>query len=168
MKFSKGKIGNVNKKLLVGSLVLTMLVTPLTGCSVGYTNFDYSVNEQGVYEVSGIIDYELLKDYYFLVIENSNYNATEFYICERVTYYRNNRPVGYNYKDVFNNKSVFANENKDVEHVREIVFSDSVENYLYATKNIKANYTKEDVEKILEGMKESYLNQNNKQLVKEK
>ena len=164
MKFSKGKINNVNKKLLAGGLALIMIGAPLTGCTEENI-FEYTVNEQGQYEVSGVISYSNLDDYYFLVIENSGYNTIEYYIASKEMYtsLTGNYFV---YKNIFNNQRVLKTNVDD--DTRKMKFCEKVANYLYATNDIKANYTKEEVEQILEGMKENYLNENNKQLVKEK
>lgn len=69
------------------------------------------------------------------------------------------------YYNVFDDQVV----HNDLEHndTRNILFCENLEDYLYATGNIKANYTVEDVEQILEQMKQNYLNENNKKLVKE-
>lgn len=80
MKLKNGKIGNINKKLLAGALALTFAATSLTACSEESGKFDYSVNEQGVYEVAGTIDYQKFKYCSFLVIKNSSYDILEYYI----------------------------------------------------------------------------------------
>lgn len=165
MKFSKGTVKNINKKLVSGLLVLTLTTTGLAGC-VQYNNFDYSVTEQGEYQVSGVIDYELFKNYRFIVIENKENNTNEFYICKAKhiipTYTRHY----YVYFNVFNNEKVF-DENK-ADGTRNLICFATLENYLYATNNIKKYYTIDDIEQIFNEMKENYLNENNKQLVKEK
>jgi len=149
MKFSKGKINNINKKILAGALAMTLVMVPMSGCALEeYVKFEYSVSEDGEYESSGKVDYELLKKYEFIVIENKTYETQEFYICEYVPTYIGRVNVkllsDQSYINVFNNKTVFK--------------VDTDQKY----------YTVEDVELIFEGMKENYLKENNKQLVKEK
>ena len=168
MKFSKGVVKNINKKLLTGTLILTLVTTPLTGCSsstMDCNRFEYSVNEQGEYDVSGTVDYEVLKEYYFLVVENSSYNTTEFYICYKDFHHRKYQQSYNTYYNIFNNQEIF---DESLEDNRTILFSGKLEDYLFAYNKIKANYKKEDVEQILEEMKKNYLKENNKQLVKEK
>ena len=48
MKFSKGNIKNINKKLLAGTLALTLLTTGLSGCT-SIKDIEYRRNEQGIY-----------------------------------------------------------------------------------------------------------------------
>jgi len=169
MKFSKGKINNINKKILAGALAMTLVMVPMSGCALEeYVKFEYSVSEDGEYESSGKVDYELLKKYEFIVIENKTYETQEFYICEYVPTYIGRVNVkllsDQSYINVFNNKTVFKVDTDQ----RKMIYSETLENYLYSTDNIKKYYTVEDVELIFEGMKENYLKENNKQLVKEK
>ena len=104
--------------------------------------------------MSGVISYSNLDDYYFLVIENSGYNTIEYYIASKEMYtsLTGNYFV---YKNIFNNQRVLKTNVDD--DTRKMKFCEKVANYLYATNDIKANYTKEEVEQILEGMKENYL-----------
>ena len=161
MRFSKGTIKNINRKLITGALALTLITTGLASCSGENIVFDYSVNEQGEYEVNGNVSYERLDKCRFVVIENTSYNVMEFYICKYVAQPGSGIYSYPNYFNVFNGQRINDNSNS-----RKIVHSEILEDYLYATSNIKANYTVEDVEQILEEMKQNYLKQNNKQLVK--
>lgn len=167
MRFSKGNLNNVNKKLLAGSLVLIMLGSSFTGCSDKEINtFEYTINEQGQYEATGIIDYSELVNYCFLVIENCDYNTLEYYISKETSHYARYVGSWHTYRNLFTDQEVF-NDN-ETDSTRKILYCEKLENYLYATNNVKANYAKEEVEQIFEEMKEFYLKENNKQLVKEK
>ena len=60
MKFSKGTVKNINKKLLAGTLALTILATGLTGC-VSIKDIKYTTNEQGyVQGIEGAVSYKIL------------------------------------------------------------------------------------------------------------
>lgn len=162
MKLNNIKIKNINKKLLAGALSFTLLTTGLVGCSTDMSDFNYNVNEQGEYEISGTIDYNLLKNYYFIVIENTNYDTTEYYICKKIS---TGGVVGPSQAIFYNIFSEYDDVYSDgTSATRKLLFEDMVANYLYATNNIKANYTKEDVEQILQGMTENYLKENNKKI----
>ena len=163
MKFGKGTVKKINKKLVSGLLALTLTTTGLSGC-VQYNNFDYSVNEQGEYQVSGVVDYELFKNYRFIVIENEKNNMNEFYICKAKHFTPTYGRHYYVYIDVFNNQKVF-NENK-IDDMRDLVTFETLENYLYETDNIKEFYTIDDIKQIFNEMKANYLKENSKQLVK--
>lgn len=155
------KLKNINKKILSGTLAMTLVMVPMSGCT-DFNTFDYTVNEDGQYEVSGNIDYELLKDYEFVVIENKEYATTEYYLCKKF-HTVGRGPYSEWYLNVFNDQQVFSTK---AQEERNLVYSEDLENYLYATNNIKKNYTVEDVELIFEEMKENYINSNNKKLVK--
>ena len=164
MNIKSGKIRNINKKLVAGMLTFALVMVPLTGCETKtYENFKDSINEQGHYVASGKIEYNLLKSHCFLVIENSTYNVTEFYIANEIN--QNCSPSSTIYIDIFSDQIIFdfvpKNDN------RQMLVCDKIEDYLCATNNIKASYTVEEVRLILEQLKENYLKQNNKELVKE-
>lgn len=165
MKIKNGVVKNINKKILSGAVALTLLTVSLTGCtSQKYQKFEYSVNEQGEYQVNGTIDYELLKNCWFLVIDNPKYNIKEFYICDGIYHWAKYSEDCYSYANIFNNQEVF-NPKKDGN--RSIIFSTKVDEFLLAYNNVKANYTKEDIEQLLEQMKNNYEKENNKQLIKQ-
>jgi len=164
MNIKKGKIRNINKKLIAGALVFTLVAVPLTGCETKtYENFKYSINDQGQYVASGKIEYNLLKTHCFLVIENSTYNVTEFYIANKIN--QNCSPSSTVYIDIFSDQIIFDPGTKNDN--RQMLVCDKIEDYLCATNNIKASYTVEEVKLIFEQLKENYLKQNNKELVKE-
>ena len=163
MNIKSGRIRNINKKLIAGALVFTLVAVPLTGCEE-YESFEYTTSEQGEYVASGKIAYNLLKTHCFLVIENSSYDVTEYYIADEVGHYIRGVRRNTTYADVFNNRTVF---DCNAAGNRKILVCDKLEDYLYATNNIKASYTVEEVKLIFEQLKENYLKQNNKELVKE-
>ena len=155
MNIKKGKIRNINKKLIAGALVFTLVAVPLTGCQEN-EGFSYEINVQGEYIALGNVEYDFLKQCLFLVVENSKYDTIEYYIVKENTIFY--------YVDIFNNKTVI---DKNREENRKILVNEKLSDYLYATNNIKASYTVEEVKLIFEQLKENYLKQNNKELVKE-
>lgn len=177
MNLKKGRINNINKKLIAGALTMTLVMVPMSGCArpnsidEHYTGFEYTVSEDGRYEATGKIDYQLLKDYEFVVIENKTYDVTEYYICKYI--FVNNSDFDFAnfgdqvYTDIYNNQIIFKIMHP-VDNAKRMIYSEKLENYFYATNNIKKNYTVEDVELIFSEMKENYLKQNGKQKVKEK
>jgi len=168
MKLKNGKIKNINKKLLTGALVFTLISTSFVACS-DESRFDYSVNKQGEYEVSGTLDYNIFENCYFIVIENIAYDTNEYYITYRSTNYYRATPISHKYTNVLNNQLVINAEidSPEIDGSRNILSEENISDYLYATNNIKGTYTKEDVEEILEQLRQNYINKNNKQKVKE-
>lgn len=163
MKIKNGKIKNINKKLISGALVFTLVMVPLTGCE-GYEKFEYTTNEQGEYVASGRIDYELLSGYYFLVIENSTYNVVEYYIADEIKHTGVYSPTYSTYEDIFSGQQIFTTKDSDS---RKILICDDLEDYLYASNNVKASYSIEEVEAMFEELKQNYLKNNGKQKIKE-
>lgn len=169
MKFDKGTIKNINKKILAGALSLALVTSGLVGCSTTELNsFEYTTDEQGQYVVSGTIDYECLSSRYFLVIDNPDYNTVEYYIGSKGGIYSRWTGNSYYYNNILNNKRVFSEESLKQEKNRKLLVCEQLDDYLYATGNIKASYTVEDVEQILEELKTGYEKENSKQLVKGK
>lgn len=159
MKIGKGKISNINKKILASGLVLTFLTTPLVGCSNLNTTFEYSVNEQGQCEASGTISYNELKKCYFIGVKDHQEDDIEYHIA----YDQTNRCSVF--KDIFTCAWVYGSLNPND---RILLTHEKLEYYLLKIDNIKTSYTKEDVEEILEQVKKIYLEEDNKELVKEK
>lgn len=55
MKFKKGYIRNINKKILAGTLTVVLIASPLTGCTVeDITQEDYVIVKQAEISISGI------------------------------------------------------------------------------------------------------------------
>lgn len=163
MNIKKGKIKNINKKLIAGALVFTLVTVPLTGCE-GYEEFEYTTNEQGEYIASGRIGYRTLKDCCFLAIENSTYSIVEYYIADEIKHNGRYSPTYSTYEDIFSGQQIFSTKDSNN---RKILICDVLEDYLYASNNVKASYSIEEVEVMFEELKENYLKNNGKQKVKE-
>lgn len=133
--------------------------------------FKYSVNESGEYTADGTMNYEKLKECFFVEIENPSWKSTEFYICRKEkTYYNNGSECKYinllNDKQIF--KSTFGgleSENENENNGRKIVNEILLEDYLYAFDEVKAEYTPDDVRNMLEKMKEATLEEKESVLV---
>ncbi len=173
MKRNDGIINHVNYKLLAGALVLTVLTAPLVGCSDSNNDFEYNRNSQGQYEVIGTIDYGFLKECYFTVFKDNNFDTTEFYITNRISDKSHSIVYGYEYVDILSGKEVFSRNidsdisNKEKNNIN-LVTEIKLEDYLYSLEKVKNTYTSDDVEEILLLIKTEYSKVNNKQLVKGK
>ena len=165
MKINKGKISNVSKKILALGLTFALIPTAFAGCDKDEpVNFEYSTNEHGQYQMSGTIDYELLKKYCFIVVKNSTFETKECYICERQDSRYYGSILNSKYINIYNEQVIFDTNG---ETVRTIIFESEIEDYLLAYGSIKSNYTKEDIDLLFEQLKETYEQIDNKQLVKE-
>lgn len=160
MKFAKGTIGNVNKRLIVGALSLTLLTTTLSGCGFKIDDVNYIRNEQGyIDEIDGTISYEFLSNYCIFCKVQNNLTGNEYYTIA----YRPSKVVpvwnSYTYFNIFNNQNLKTSNNT----YNEI---DNVENYLIELNMFKSEYTEEDLRQVLNMFIKMQENKQNKEYVK--
>lgn len=166
MEIKKGKVNNINKRILIGTITLALVNGSFVGCS-SVQSFQYSTNEQGEIVTEGTTDYNYLKECYFIVVENPDYEMTEFYIASKVQRYYSHLPVSDTYYySVLNGKEVYSTVD-NAESNRTLKFETKLDDYLFSMNEIKSTYTKEDVEIILDQMEKNYIKENDKELVKE-
>lgn len=168
MKINKGKIKNISKKLTCGAICFTLVTTGLSACGEN-KNFKYGTTKTGEYLVTGNISYENLSADEFVVIDNKSYDKKEYYICCRKSYI-NNGKTSMNKHDVYynklNNKIIF--DTAEQQNTRKLIKVVKLEDFLLAYNNVKSYYSKEEVEEILELLKQEYEKTNEKELVKVK
>jgi len=168
MKKNKVIFNYINKKICVGALMLTLLTTPLTGCSNSNT-FQYSTNEQGEIVATGTIDYDVLKKCYFIQIEKTIeidgkcYKKSECYIAKKQT---SRYGQIHWYYDILTEENVFSGD--FVDEGEQITKEIKIEDYLYAFEKIKNSYTTDEIEILIEDMKKEFVDLEEKKLVKEK
>ena len=154
---------NIYKPMLAIAASAVLVTTSLVGCVEGPQQFTYGTSSTGEVEVSGYIDYDLLKQYE--VVELTIYDKTEVYIAEKIRL--TNRFAGFSeyYVNILNGHRIFDkednNENKSIKSLG------GIEDCLLYYNMIKQSYTKEDVEELLSKIKEDYNNHHSKTLVKE-
>ena len=171
MGIKKGKIRNINKKLIAGVLTISLITIPLLGCSeLKVVNNSTIVQENS----KNVANFNKIKNSYFIVIKNSENDMLDYYIAERINYYEgtSNKINGHIYVNLANGINVFArrvdayygdamsySRSKDLVLIDEI----SLEDYLYNLDMIKDMYTEKDIDEILIYMKQEYLNEKNNQ-----
>ena len=155
MKIIKGKIKNVSKKIIAGTLGTVIIITTpitLTGCST-VKSINYVKNEQGDGQcISGTVDYEILKQCDFYKIFNFISKKEYYTILYKEWLFGN-------YYDIFNNNKMYIKK-FDGEKIS------SVESYLNSVDMVKDKYTEEELRDILN--KFILEQEKNKQLVKGK
>lgn len=141
MKFSKGKINNINKKLIASALVLTLVSTGLTGCSdVSIEDIRYVQNEQDSKPgISGTVNYETLKYCAFYKVYNNKTNERYYTIALQDAY---NGSYMVKYYDIFTGEQL---------NYSDYAFKsiDTVENYLVDLDIIKQEYTEQELKELL-------------------
>ena len=169
-------IKNINKRFIASSVALTLLPSVLSGCTAN--GFSYNEDKNGQVVASGTIDYDYLKNCYYVEIENPNYDKIEYYIAERKGIYESHiyssSLSGYVYNDLITNKEVYRRNLNDFEYYsqtsnktnRKFIKEVKVEDYLLSENFIKNAYTADDVKQVFEAIKENEIAKE-KELVKE-
>ena len=156
MKFSKGIVKNVNKKLIASTLAVTLITTGLTGCinDVSIDDIKYTTNDQGLVQgIENSVSSETLKYCSIYKVYNQQLESRYYTICLRDDF---NGSYAVKYYDIFTGQEL-----KYSDYVfREVEILDD-----YLDKN-KKEYTELELKEILNQFVQTQ--QQNKQLVKEK
>lgn len=129
------------KKILCGLGLATGLM--LTGCE---DNFNYTENENGEIVAEGNISYSILSKCDLVEIRKLD-NTNDIYICSCSNYIY--------YTNIENNK-YFICKNNDLNEQLEFVRSTSMIDYLITYDEVKESYSVEDIDRILEKIKNDY------------
>lgn len=127
-------------------------------------NFTRIVSEDGNYELDGFISYDELKKYSVIEIETIT-GERKMYIAKRRKAYRYHKEMN-NYYDIYSNELIGIDTS--------IVENDTVKstigicNFLIAYDMIKGKYSEDDIEYLLNRIKDDYYNNENLKLVKTK
>lgn len=168
---------NVNKETTMR--LFAGIITPviLAGSMVAYSacikssseNLNIETNNDDQVLSVDTINYNVLKDCYFIEILNPDYDLREYYITYKDLHGTVDSNVRiYSYVDVSSKMKVFAKYELDsiygpCDESNRILFREiKLEDYLYS--NLKSEYTAEDIENIKSDLIEKY---SNKSLVKE-
>lgn len=159
------KFNNINKRLVAGMLGGIMLATPLTLTSC--KSFEYVTSEDGSIMLNSDKKYSY-KDVKMLQVINAKTKINEKIYLVYIDSYRTGIPM--NYYDVFTGKKIIHNDSNGVftpEGV-ELLSAEKIEQYLISYDMLKESYSVEDLEYLLEKIKQDMYNDNNKELIKNK
>ena len=146
-------IKSINKKIIAGTLALTLITSGLSGCT-SIKDIEYRRNEQGYVDgIENNVSYNFLKKCSFCKIENKITNESYYTIVYNANDYR--WAEGY---EIFTGRNLFEG-NYDLEII------DSVKKWLNNLNMIKDEYTEEEIKELLNTFIEKQ--EKNKQLVKE-
>ena len=157
MKFSKGEIQNINKRLLSGVLSLTLMTVPLFGCNG--TELKYEKNSQGEMVCVSNIKHSYIEKYKVVVFGINNNQL--FYITKVVD--GKNDHYYEEYYNIFGGELIYSS-NK--ESSLKIIKEEELINYLVLYDKVQQEYSEEDLKEILEQIKVDYKKETDKRLVK--
>lgn len=166
MKINKGKILNINKRLISGGLSLTLVTLSLTGCGTN-GRLEYEINEHGDNVCVSEASYDYLKECKVLVFEKNS----KIMVClaKEVNYdtYYNNYTAYYN---IFGEQEIYRDGRDGNEKINslKLLSNEPFVNYLIEYDKIKDTYTEQELKEIVDMIRDDYQKENNKELVKEK
>lgn len=152
----------INSKFLTSLLTFSIVTTNLIGCTSN--DIAYVINSESEKEIEGIIDYDALIK--CKVINVYMFGENRVYIAIK---YGN---IGDGiYHNIFNYGLICYHDNEynseNIKFLKECDLND----YLIYYDEVKATYSKEDIERIYEKIKENNLNEtleSSKELIKER
>lgn len=153
-----------NSRLLASLLTVSLVTTNVTGCS--NDKISYVVTDEGKNEIDGTVDYDYLKD--CKVIKVCIFDEEKIYIAKKKTDWSDGWAC---YYDILDNKKICriskeSNSNNII--LREAI---DINDYLLYYDEVKEKYSKEDIKRIFEKIKQGYdakTEKDNKTLTKER
>lgn len=139
------------KKKIIGTAIGVIVLGTVSTCAycvIRENNFKRVVNEEGDYNLENFISYDNLKDYNLVEI-GTIIGENKLFIVNKY------------YNDIFTGKEITSGQ------YTRVVNEQLIEDYLIAYDLIKAKYSKEDIETLLEKINEDYECTKDKTLVKE-
>ena len=127
-------------------------------------NFIRIVSEDGNYELDGFISYDKLKKYSVVEIETIT-GERRMYIAKRCKAYRYHKEMN-NYYDIYSDELIGIDTS--IVESDTVISSTNVSDFLIAYDMIKAKYSSDDIEYLLNRIKDDYKNSENLKLVKKK
>ncbi len=157
MDVRKGRINNINKKIIAGALVFALAGVPLAGCNaVSIDDIKYSTNVNGdIQGIDGVVSSNTLNYCSFYTVYN---NETNERYCTIGLMDEWNGTYFIKYYDIFTKEELVPAKFsfKSIKSVNE---------YLNEINKIKQEYTEEELKQILNMFVETL--EGNKKLVKE-
>ena len=179
-KIKEGTVRNLNKKLVTGALITTLVMSSLTGCE-NTKDFEYErLDTAGrqVVEITGTMESEIAND--LKVIELKVFDEDYLFLARRYdmgTNIQGKWAYTYEYWDVFEDYKIISLTGLvgvnpvDIDTSKEnfrLVKETSLNEYLIYSGYKQKEYTAEDLEEIFNKIKSEYTFQEEKQLVKGK
>lgn len=155
----------IRLRALVSSTIIASSLT-LSSCGGNnYNKFDYDVNDEGDFIVLEDSIINSVSCLYVVKVNNLLTNEDEILICRRQEIAHRDHTSDYKYFDVLYNNRLIIDTEYDT--FFELLSEESLSNYIAALGLEKGEYSYEDIQGILEVIKENnYVNNDTKQLIK--
>lgn len=179
-KIKEGTVRNLNKKLVTGALITTLVMSSLTGCA-STKDFEYErLDNAGrqVVEITGTMESEIAND--LKVIELKVFDEDYLFLARRYdmgTNVNGKWAYTYEYWDVFEDYQIISltglvgvdpvqidTSKENFKLVKETSLNEYLIYYGYKQKE----YTPDELKEIFYKIKSEYIFKEEKQLVKEK
>lgn len=161
MDIRQGKIRNINRKLIAGTLVFSLASSIIIGNNVS----NYIKLERQKYEnFTGVASFEKMKKCFFLEIYDNEEQTTGYYIAEKNEFFNEKGELfEYAYLNLLGRKNVFTykvdnNVCYPQTTTKTVINEVNLEKYLYGFGMIENMYSDKDVEMLLEQMKKINFN----------
>ena len=177
MNFCKGKIKNINKKLITGTLVFALTAT-LCGCT---KDFNYSREiKNGKYSVvvTGDIDWKTASNLKLLQLKVLDKNVLFLARCyEKKINENNTKKIIYEYYDVFEDLKIIdlveeKNQlSKKIEHQNDnvqFIKEEPLKDYLEEEKFKRKSYSVDELKEIYKIIEQNYEFEDTKKIIKGK
>ena len=165
MDIRQGKIRNINRKIIAGTLVFSLA----SSIVIGNTVLNHIKLERQKYEnFTGVASFEKLKKCFFVEIYDELNETTEYFIAEKYEIFNENvEAIKYTYFNLLDGKIFFVdgiNYNLDYSQTgsKTILNEVKLEKYLYNFGMIESMYSDKDVGNLLEQMKKIDFEEKNK------
>jgi len=163
---SKGRISNLNKKLIAGLLAVTFII-PLTGCGEmntgNYPYLEYEKDNSGKMICNDVMTYGQISE--TKVISLGFDGKQTIYLAHLVDYSSVYSKRPRTYRNVFGWQILYQTLDEDTELT--ILYEANLVDYLVSYDKVQNTYTEQELKDILEQIKADYELQKDKQLVKE-
>jgi hypothetical protein len=159
LELGKGKITNISKKIFTLGLTFALATVGLTGCAdVSIDDIKYVTDEQeSIQSIKNSVSYETLQYCSFYNVYNNKKDKRYYTIGLKDEW---NGTYLIKYYDIFT-KEEFVRSDFAFHSIA------TVQEYLVENNLVKAEYTEEELQSILNQFVEEYENKNEKKLVKE-
>lgn len=163
MEINKGKINNINKKLLAGLLTFALIPTVFAGCDYNSTGFVYEKNELGQYVCVENVEYSYLEDCVVIALELDGKESVSIARVAELIDLSNGRMFK-KYYNIFGEQEIYSQADKNTN--MKIIYEESLISYLVSYNKIQHEYTEEEMKEILKRIEIDYNLQKIKQLFK--